>query len=250
MYDRIIKLSKQNGNLLKEKAGNIKDIGVIKKYLTELDLKIERDFIKLISQFEGEHQVFAEEENDILKPSENLWIIDPISGTFNFINGFPHYAIVISRLVNNKVIFALVYDPALDELYIAEKGKGTTLNGKRVKVNNKKSADSVILYEYSTDLFGHKKGLRLMEELCDLGKIKKSFGSMGIQYSYVACGRASAAVAFNKDMFPEFAGKLLVEEAGGKTSDFAGEELKFKSRGVIFSNGLIHDEVLKITLDY
>lgn len=249
MYDKIIRLTKKNGEILKKKAGNTADIGITKKYLTELDLKIEKDFANLIEKLPGNHKVYSEELNDVFQNSENIWVIDPISGTHNFINGFPHYSIVVSRIFKGQVIFALVYDPAFDELFVAEKNKGATLNDRRVTVN-KKQVDTIILYEYSSAFWSHQKGLDLMSELTSLGKVKKSFGSMGIHYSYVACGRAGAAVTFNKDTFPEFAGKLLVEEAGGKSSDFKGQEITHTTKGVIFSNNTLHQSILKITANY
>lgn len=249
MYDKIIQLSKDKGDKLTKYAGKIKDIGISKKYLTKLDTEIEREFVKLIKSFPGEQAIFAEEENDFYKMAENVWIIDPISSTFNFIHGIPHYAIAVSHMVKEEVVFALVYDPSVKELFMAFKGKGATLNGERIKVSNN-SSDNLLLYEFSSSLFSIQKGLDLMRDLSNLGKIKKSFGSVAIHYSYVACGRAEGAVTMNKDIFPEFAGKLLVEEAGGKVTDFNGNEISIDTRGVVFTNGLIHEKVIDIIKGY
>lgn len=249
MYDQIIRLTRKNGEILKKKAGKILDIGITKKYLTELDLKIEKDFTDLIKKLPGNHAIYGEELNNTLQSGESIWVIDPISGTYNFINGFPHYSIVISRIFKGQVVFALVYDPALDELFIARKDKGATLNSRKIAVN-KKENDAIILYEYSSTLWSHQKGLDLMSKLTNIGKVKKSFGSMGVHYSYVACGRAGAAVTLNKDIFPEFAGKLLVEEAGGKSSDFKGKKITNTSRGIVFSNNVLYQNLLRITVSY
>jgi|SRR3989344_2295194 len=105
MYDKIITLTKKNGMLLKQKAGKIKDIGITKKYLTELDLKIERDFEKMIGQFDGNHTIFAEEEHDNIKNSESIWVIDPISSTYNFIHGFPHYELPCLIFIKDSYFF-------------------------------------------------------------------------------------------------------------------------------------------------
>lgn len=249
MYEKIIRLSKDKGKKLTKYTGEIKDIGVAKKFLTKLDIEIERQFAKLIKTFPGNHTVFAEEENDLYKNSGSVWVIDPISSTFNFIHGIPHYAISISHLVNEEVVFALVYDPSVKELFLAFKGKGATLNGKRIKVS-KNTSDHCLFYEFSSNLIDLQKGLDLMKDLSGLGKVKKSFGSMAVHYSYVACGRIEGAITINKDIFPEFAGKLLVEEAGGKVSDFNGNPITINTRGVIFTNNLIHKAVLDIVEKY
>lgn len=249
MYEKIIQLAKDKGEKLTKYAGKIKDIGVAKRFLTKLDLEIERQFAQLIKSFPGHHELFAEEENNNYKISDNLWIVDPISNTFNFIRGIPHYAIAVSHLIKDEVVFALIYDPSVKELFIAFKGKGATLNNKKIKVSNR-SSEILLLYEFSSALFDLDKGLDLMKDLSGLGKVKKSFGSMAVHYSYVACGRVEGAVTVNRDIFPEFAGKLLVEEAGGKVSDFEGKEITINSRGVVFTNGLIHQKALDIVNSY
>src|SRR3989338_2237106 len=224
MYNKIIQLAKDKGEKLTKYAGRIKDIGVAKKFLTKLDFEIERQFAKLIKSFPDHHVIFAEEENY-------------------------SYEIAVSHLIKGRVVFALILDPSVKELFIAFKGKGATLNDKKIKVSNR-SSEILLLYEFSSSLFNLDKGLNLMKDLSGLGKVKKSFGSMAVHYSYVACGRAEGAVTVNRDIFPEFAGKLLVEEAGGKVSDFEGKEITINSRGVIFTNGLIHQKTLDIVNRY
>ncbi len=250
MYKKIIQLSKNKGEKLAKYAGRIKDIGVTKKFLTKLDVEIEREFVKLITSFPGNHAIFAEEENYSHEQAENVWIIDPISSTLNFIRGIPHYAIAASHLIKSKVVFALIYDPSVQELFLAFKGRGATLNGQRIKVSNNNSSEKLLLYEFSSRLFDLQKGLDLMKDLSSFGRVKKSFGSLAVHYSYVACGRVDGAITVNKDTFPEFAGKLLVEEAGGKVSDFRGNQLTINTRGVIFTNGLIHRKILDIVGKY
>jgi myo-inositol-1(or 4)-monophosphatase len=107
-----------------------------------------------------------------------------------------------------------------------------------------------ILYDtYNLPLFSHEYTLKLLGQLLQKG-IVKSIGSYALNYAYVACGRAHAAIIRCKDTFPEFAGKLLVEEAGGKFSNFLGNELEVTSKGVVASNGNVHDKLLDITRDF
>src|SRR3989344_9467992 len=123
MYDKVIEFVKQAGERLREKAGHIPDIGVTKDFLTEEDLRIEREFGKLIKTFGPDHQLYAEEEHDFFETSDNVWVMDPISGTSIFMRGMPHYGIVVSHIKKGKVAFAVVYDPAMRNMYVAEQGK-------------------------------------------------------------------------------------------------------------------------------
>lgn len=249
MYDKIIQLAKDKGDKLVKYAGRIKDIGVDKKFLTRLDLEIEDQFVELIKSFPGYNTVFAEEKNYDYIYADSLWMIDPISGTYSFIRGIPHYAIAVSHLIKGEVVFALVYDPSIKELFVAVKGKGATLNNKKIRVSNN-SLDNCLLYEFSSKMWGLQKGLDLMKDLSSLGKVKKSFASMAVHYSYVACGRVDAAISLNRDIFPEMAGKLLVEEAGGKVSDLNGNKITVNTRGVIFTNGLLHNKLVEVARKY
>lgn len=249
MYSDIINLAVASGDSLVKLAGKIQDIGIKKQYLTEKDLEIERNFLQLINTFSGDHSLFAEEENDEFKQSQNVWVIDPISNTFNFVHGFPHYAVVVSHIFKGETVFALVYDPSIKELFLAEKGKGVSLNGEKIFVNTRQS-EFCIMYDYAKEKTSDEIGFEIMSGLNKLGKVKKSWGSMGLQYAYVACGRASATVSVNRDIFPEIAGELIVTEAGGKVTDFQGNKINLGTTGVVYSNGLIHDQILKIVDSY
>src|SRR5579863_94873 len=110
-YQKIIDFMLVSGKRLIQRTGNIKDIGITKTDLTEEDLAIERGFKEIISSFEGEHVLYAEEEHDVFKNADSIWVADPISGTANFIQGKPYYSIVITHLINHKAVFAAVYNP-------------------------------------------------------------------------------------------------------------------------------------------
>jgi len=248
MYNQIVDLVIALGNSLPDLAGQIRDLGLAKKYVTEKDLEIEQALASLIKSFPGKQDIFAEEIYDQLLASDSLWVIDPISNTFNFLHGFPHYAIVVSHIVQGEVRFAVVYDPSVKELFLAKKGEGATLNGKPIQVNTTTN-DHCLLYEFSSSKITQDRAFWLMQKLNTLGKTKKSFGSVALHYAYVACGRASAAVTINKDIFPEMAGLLLVQEAGGRVSDFHGQAIGLDTVGVVFSNGQIHSDVLALLQD-
>ncbi len=250
MYDKIIKKIIELGDSLTSFSGNVLDIEKNKNSLTEKDVEIEIELASIIKTFPGKHFIYGEELYSTYFQGENVWIIDSISSTKNFIQGFPHYSIILSHLYKGKVKFALVYDPSNKELFTAYKGKGAFFNKKRIHVSSHKEDLFFMIGPYFTPPRKYrKKSLKILEKMSENGHTVRIVGSLGINYAYVACGRADVAISFNEDTFPEFAGKLLVGEAGGRFTDFKGKALTIKTKGVIASNGLVHKKIGKIIND-
>lgn len=212
-YQKIIEFMTVSGKRLVKRAGNISDIGITKKDLTEEDLAIERGFKKIISEFGDDHILYAEEENDKFQRSNNLWVVDPISGTENFIKGLPHYSIVISHLQNHKAVFAAIYDPTVNELYTAYKNKGAFLNDQRIKVNQ--NLLTKIILRVSSGWKRPDIVKKVNQTLSDY-EIENNRYSMAVNYCSVARGLFDGIISLTKDSFPEFAGGLIIREAGGK----------------------------------
>lgn len=245
MYIQIIDKIKELGNQLPAIAGDITDLGLKKTVVTEWDIKIENEITAIIKTFPGEHSVFAEEVNNTYLEAENVWIMDPISNTFNFIHGLPHYSIVLSHLIKGEVIFAVIYDPSTQELFTAEKGEGAYLNGKQIHVSDRDEKLTVLIGPHLNPGNSYRLNIiKIIEELSSFGTLR-TFGSVGIHYAYVACGRVDIAITKNSDVFPEFAGKLLVEEAGGRFTDFDNKELALNSTSTVATNGRVHEMILE-----
>lgn len=249
-YSQVISFIKQAGDSITDKAGDIEDIGIKKSWLTKYDIEIEEKLQKLVSSFGDDHKIYAEELNDEYIDGDHVWVADPISHTFAFIHGLPHYAVVVAHLHKGKTVFAAAYDPSVKELFVAEKNKGVTLNGEKVSVN-KNIRDLCFIYDPQMPArrFSKEDRLNLLSDLMDKGR-NKTFGSACLLYAYVACGRAHACVDMNKDAFTWIPGKLMVEEAGGKVTDFYGKKAKIETMGLVASNGVIHDEMVGITSKY
>jgi myo-inositol-1(or 4)-monophosphatase len=245
MYPKIIKKILELGKTLPALSGRVNDIGESERWLTETEIEIEIELTKIIETFAGQHSIYGEDLHGTFVDADNVWVIDSISNTINFLHGMPHYSIVVSHLYKGEVEFAAVYDPSSKELFTAEKGKGAFLNGKKIHVSDRKKELFFLIGPYIVPPHA-KKLLKVIEVMSQDGNIMRNLGSLGVHYAYVACGRADVAISFNKDTFPEFAGKLLVEEAGGKFTDFAGGKLDIETRGIIASNGLIHAKVKDI----
>ena len=241
MYQKIIAKIIELGDTLPAISGHTSDIGKSKQWLTQKDIEIETELTNLIKTFSGNHSVYAEELHDTFIEKENVWIIDPISNTINFIHGVPFYSIVLSHLYKGEIKFAVIYDPSRKELFTAEKGKGSFLNNKKINVSNNQK-NLLILINSPRGVY-KENALKIIGALTESENTVRILGSLGTHYAYVACGRADIAVSFNRDTFPEFAGKLLVEEAGGKFTDLKGGVLNTQTRGIIASNNVVYDQI-------
>jgi myo-inositol-1(or 4)-monophosphatase len=244
LYEPILATIQGWGEKLVESAGRVADIGVKKRWLTEFDVAIERSVAEAIGRLPGTHVLFAEEEHETAPVGESIWILDPVSSTKSFIRGLPLFSTVVSHVVAGETRFAAVYDPSRRELFTARRGQGAFLGERRLQVENR-----------SSDLFLHAMpahrslegaaSVSLYAELLKLGSVRMSGMSEGLAYAYVACGRFSGAVGGNLDVFPAWAGRLLVEEAGGIFTDFRGGPLTFEPHGTACGAAAVHALLVK-----
>lgn len=237
-YDRIIECILSSGRRLTERTGKIADIGITKKDLTEEDIRIERDLKAIIEPLGEAHSVFAEEENDNYAATDHVWVIDPISGTSTFINGLPHYGIVLTHIYKGESQFAVVYDPSVNELFTAYRGEGAFLNGEKIEVRTQPS--NKVILAISSAWHDPEKAEKTKELLSGYD-LTDSLGSMAVNYCQVACGRYDGLVSMTKDAFPDFAGCLIVNEAGGKATNFEGDiNIRPSDRTFIAGTGSFH----------
>lgn len=244
-YEPFLATVKSLGDELPTLAGKVVDIGVKKKWLTEKDIEVERRLTEMITALPGDHSVFAEEEHEDFTDAENVWVIDPISSTSSFINGIPTYSVVIAHLQEGKPIFAAIYDPSRGELFSAVQGQGALLNGEPIRVSD----DEKTMAIFTPYIFPHypkEEILSVMELLLNDDATIRNYGSFGLHYCYVACGRANVVIHGLKDTFPEYAGKLIIEEAGGELTDWHGNPLTPTTDRVLATNGQLHDKYIKL----
>jgi myo-inositol-1(or 4)-monophosphatase len=240
------------GAFLKESVGKVRQIerkfGQETNLVTEIDKKAEEIIINAIRKKYPDHDFLAEESGSHNKTSEVRWIIDPLDGTLNFTHGVPLYSVSIAVEVRGEVVAGVVYEPNLGELFAAEKGKGAFLNGKRIRVS---SVDNLIesmvvtgfpytiqsnpgnAIEHFVNLLMHAQGVRRL-------------GSAAVDLCYVACGRFEAFWEVTLSPWDMAAGVLIVEEAGGRFTDFRGAPTTIYNKQVLTSNGIVHDKVVEI----
>ena len=217
----------------------------INNLVTEADHAAEKAIINIIQNTYPDHFILSEETGEIKTNSEYKWIIDPIDGTVNFSNGIPICCVSIAVEKAGEIILGTVYNPLMNEMFVAEKGKGATLNGKPLTVSTKDSLSSSCLvtgfpYTYLDSANGP---LQVFEKLIRRGIPVRRLGSAAIDLCWVAAGRFDGFYEHSLQAWDSAAGFLMVEEAGGKVTDFNGNYYSPYQPHLLATNGLIHEEL-------
>ncbi len=230
----------------KDEYKNIKH-GDPTDYATQADLEAEKIIVKILTANFPKHNVISEEEARIDKKSKFTWVVDPLDGTISFGSGIPYFSVSIGLLEEGTPVLGVIYNVSFKQLYWAQKGHGAHLNGKVIRVSKKKGlTESVGVLD-----FGHNTKRQQKLDLYVNKLIQKigyifSFGSAVAALGMVTDGVLDMYV--NKGLVWDFvAGIVIVREAGGKVTDFEGNEpdLTKERVNVVASNGLIHDAILK-----
>jgi myo-inositol-1(or 4)-monophosphatase len=223
--------------------------------VTQVDLASEKAIISLISKRFQDHTFLAEETAPVVAHNAHRsgrsvyrWIIDPLDGTVNFIHGIPQTSISIGVEKDGRVLAGGVFDPFRDELFLAAKGRGATLNARRIKVSSETVPLKSLMitgFPYDHQKNAQKHADFLVPFLASMADLRR-FGSAAIDLSWIACGRADAYFEFNLNPWDVAAGWLLVEEAGGKVTDFKGNRLDIeKPHQTVATNRRLHAKILK-----
>lgn len=213
--------------------------------VTRYDLESERIIKRIIREKYPAHNILAEESGYSERDSEYTWFVDPLDGTRNYKRGSPFFSVSISVSKGGVLVMGLVYEPYMDELYHAVKGKGAYLNGKRIRVsaNAELSKSFLVSCEGTTGIKRYAEiYAKIRPGALDLVKL----GSAAIECCWVAAGKADAYVVPKINLWDVSAGVLIVEEAGGKVTDFNGRKWQLKPSDVLASNGIIHSGLVKL----
>jgi len=218
----------------------------INNLVTEADYASEKAIIEVIKKDFPKHFILTEEAGEIKMDSEYKWIIDPIDGTINFANGIPICCVSIGLEYNGNIVMGAVYNPLSDEFYFAQKGFGATLNDKKISVSDKKQVVKSCLatgFPY-TYLDSPNGPLQVFEHFIRKGIAVRRLGSAAIDLCWVAAGRFDGFYEHKLQAWDSAAGFLMVEEAGGKVTDFNGDYYSVYQPHLLATNGKIHDEML------
>jgi myo-inositol-1(or 4)-monophosphatase len=245
----IKKIIKEAGKIVLEGHGNIKDIEVKDKagLVTDVDKRSEEFLINSILEKYPQSSILAEESGEKQKKGKFKWIIDPIDGTSNFAHGFPWFCISIGVEIDGELAFGAIYNPLLDELFFAEKRKSAFLNDKQIKVSQVlKLEDSLVATGFS-----YLKGKPLENEMKRFSQVEqialgvRRAGSAALDFAQVACGRFSGFWEHGLSPWDVAAGFLIVEEAGGRFTNYMGQAVSIYDKDFVVSNGKIHAELIE-----
>jgi myo-inositol-1(or 4)-monophosphatase len=251
MIDFAIGIARESGRLLRDRLGTQLEVthkGII-NLVTDVDLASEQLIREAIATHYPRHQILAEEGGLAESSSDYRWIVDPLDGTTNYAHGFPIFAVSIGLEYRGEIILGVVYDPARDELFSAERGAGAALNNRPIRVSGTTDLSKSLLstgfpYDIRTSRLTN---LDHWSNFALAAQALRRTGAAAIDLCYVACGRFDGFWELTLSPWDMAAGSLIVEEAGGRLTDMTGSPFSAYKPDVIASNRHIHDQMLEVT---
>jgi len=223
--------------------------------VTEADLAAEKLIIERIRSHYPRHAILAEESgassvDESVPPSEWKWIIDPLDGTTNYAHGYPCFCVSIAAERAGKIELGVVYEPVRDEMFAAERGQGATLNERTIRVSEVDDLNRAMLCTgFPYDVRERPDFARHFTEFTMRAQAVRRDGSAALDLAFVACGRFDGFWEDGLNPWDTAAGLLLIEEAGGKVTDYRGAPLNIYTPEVLASNGLIHEAMMRVLKD-
>ncbi len=249
----MVKAARRAGRSLKRDLGEVENLQVSLKgpanFVTLADRRAEEMLHSDLTKARPGYGFIGEEGGTrIGDDKSHTWIVDPLDGTTNFLHGIPQFAISIGLQREGTVIAGLIYNPANEELYIAERGKGAFLNDQRLRVaGRRKLSESVIACGLPHIGRGNHDLSRLeMSEIQDKVAGLRRFGAASLDMAFIASGRLDGYWERNLQPWDLAAGQIIVREAGGIVSGIEGDDDPLKTGSVICGNEFIHAELVKI----
>jgi myo-inositol-1(or 4)-monophosphatase len=215
--------------------------------LAEGDLQSEEIILKHIKDAFPAHCILSEEKGEVIRDSEYIWVIDPIDGTINFSRKIEEFCISIALVHRGEIVLGVLYQPVLDKLYVAEKGKGASLNEQKIVVSKETALiNALVATDITSNVDKRKETFDVLNTICADFRHLRIFGSSALHLAKIAEGKLDFyfKTAFNYWDFA--AGILLIEEAGGKVTDVDGDRISKDSPNIIASNGILHKAAVEL----
>jgi myo-inositol-1(or 4)-monophosphatase len=214
--------------------------------VTEADRSSEAFILERLRAFFPDHAVVAEESGGRATGSPYCWYVDPLDGTTNFAHGYPVFCVSIALAREGEMIVGAVYDPTRDELFTAEKGCGATLNEEPIHVSRVERLEEALVVTGFPSRKRHKNpNIHFYHEMNMRSHGARRPGSAAIDLAYIASGRMDCFWEFHLAPWDLAAGRLLVEEAGGRMTDAEGRLHRLDSPSILASNGRLHEQLLR-----
>jgi myo-inositol-1(or 4)-monophosphatase len=215
--------------------------------VTQADKRSEQAIVARLTKYFPDHGIAAEEGTGRKSASEFQWHVDPLDGTTNFAHGYPCFCVSIALAQGGTLLVAVVFNPVSNELFAAARGEGATRNGKKIHVSKIATISTSLL---CTGFPVHNRkasaNLQYYGDFTQLSHGVRRDGSAALDLASVAAGRFDGFWEFGLQKWDTAAGVLLIEEAGGKVSDFAGNPYQLGGPEILATNGLIHEEMRNV----
>jgi myo-inositol-1(or 4)-monophosphatase len=249
---KLEKIALDAGEILKEGFYKKKEVfhkGVV-DLVTQYDRDVEQFIIKELERDFSDYLIVAEESKKSKSKSSRAIYIDPIDGTTNFVHKIPHFAVSIGLYEDDKALCGVVYNPILEEMFVAVIGEGAYKNGSKLSVSTQQNLQNSLIatgFPYSKVERGRdyewvvEKFAKLLPNIQDF----RRFGSAALDLCYLAEGRFEGFYEINLEPWDVSAGVLIVEEAGGEISNLVGESYQLGEYGIVATNGIIHSKLLE-----
>ena len=233
----MIKAAEKASKVIIRDFGELENLQVSKKgpkdFVTKTDKRVEKIIIEELTKSKKNYSFITEETGTILNKNKKIfWIIDPIDGTTNFLHGVPHFAISVALQKEGEIISGLICDPIKNEIFYAERNNGSFINNSRMRVSNKSNIDDC-LFATNND------GIKSIFPKLNL----RNTGCAALDLAYVGCGRFDGYFHDKINLWDIAAGKIIIEEAGGKINDIS--KFKINKIDIRAGNPNIYEKMLK-----
>jgi myo-inositol-1(or 4)-monophosphatase len=247
-----VEAARAAGEVLRRGYGRPKTIRhkAVIDLVTEFDEEAERTIMRILRAAFPGYGILTEESGQHLGDGSARWIIDPLDGTTNFAHNLPHFAVSIGLEREGEMVVGVVYDPVLDELFVAEQGGPATLNGEPIQVSG--TADLLHALLATGPPSGRSSVLDQRDHNAELGVLAQGLrqtGSAALDLCYVASGRLEGYFERGMNLWDIGAGMVLVAAAGGRVSTYAGTACDQHTTDIVASNGALHAELLNLVAD-
>ncbi|MBR4355131.1 MAG: inositol monophosphatase [Elusimicrobiaceae bacterium] len=242
----------QAADVVKQKFGKVNyQLKGKANLVTAADLASQKTALAVIKRYFPSHDFLAEEDGERISGSPYIWVIDPIDGTTNFAHSFPQCSVSIALFYKNKPIAAGVKNPITGETFLAQQGKGATLNGKKIHVSKTAQiGQSLLVTGFPYNRFSHMPQLLTrFGYFLDACHDVRRLGSAALDLCWVAAGRIDGYWEENLNPWDVAAGILILQEAGGKATRFDGKpfaQIKDYGQTLLASNGKIHPQMRQV----
>lgn len=250
-YLKIIEAAKAGGQVLREYFGQnlaIEEKTMPADFFTKADTESEKAILDILKAAYPDYNIYSEEEGETDKGSDYTFVIDPLDGSNNFVTGIPNFSVSIALMKGEDMEVGVIYQPMIDRIYFAQKGKGAFLNNKKISVSDETDFHKVSLsytasYGHSAEEYGN------MMKALEMKEPKRVFynWSVAMDFCYIASGKMEGIINNGCEIYDYLAGKLIAQEAGAVIFDFSGkvEENSKSNQFVIANNKEIANKLLE-----